>query len=228
MARTDASNHPTKAELQVEGGERFTFLFNPAELRITKSNKWDAPSPKGKNAPKLRFQQGESGSLSFKATFDTTDDGRDVTAYTDGLLALMHTDEALPGSDQQRNQARPPWVRFHWGNLHSFKAVIDQLAISFTYFGSTGTALRAVAEVTLKQYEDDTTNALQNPTSHTPEPQRVHRLQPGETLDRVAAAYYGDASRWRRIARANDIVDPLVLQPGWELTIPEPEVVSRG
>lgn len=227
MADANGANQPVKAELEVEVGKPFEFLFNPAELSISKSNTWKAPDPKGGNAPKLRFQGGGSGALSFTATFDTTADGSDVTQYTDRLLGLMQTNDELKGSDKQRNKARPPWVRFHWGHLHSFKAVIESLSISFTYFASNGTALRAVADMTLTQYEDDAPHALQNPTSHTPAPRRIHRLQPGETLDRIAGQHYGDATRWRRIARANAIVDPLMLTPGRKLAIPEPEVASR-
>jgi len=61
----------------------------------------------------------------------------------------------------------------------------------------------------------------QNPTSGTPRPHRVHRVQPGETLDRIAAAHLGDATSWRVIAQANGIEDPLAVKPGTLLAIPE-------
>ena len=60
----------------------------------------------------------------------------------------------------------------------------------------------------------------QNPTSGTPQPHRVHRVQPGETLDRISAQYYGDSTRWRQIAAANAITDPLALRVGSLLSIP--------
>lgn len=219
---------PAKAFLEVENGARFDFLFNPSELTIEKSANWRASNAKGKNAPKLRFQEGQSGSLSFTATFDTTSDGSDVTQHTDRVLALLQTDQDLRGSDKQRNQTRPPWVRFHWGRLRSFKAVLERARITFTYFSSSGTALRANVELTLKQYEDDGEHPLQNPTSGTPSPQRTHRTSTGETLDRVAAVQYGDPTRWRLLAEANGIVDPLRIPPGTDLVVPEPELVRRG
>ena len=40
----------------------------------------------------------------------------------------MDVDPALPGTDAQSNNARPPYVVFHWGNLHSFKAVVTDLS----------------------------------------------------------------------------------------------------
>ena len=36
----------------------------------------------------------------------------------------MDVDPDLPGSDETTNNARPPTVTFHWGDLHSFKAVV--------------------------------------------------------------------------------------------------------
>ena len=48
----------------------------------------------------------------------------------------------------------------------------------------------------------------------------VHRVQPGETLDRISAKYYGDSTRWRQIASANGISDPLALRNGSLLSIP--------
>jgi nucleoid-associated protein YgaU len=48
----------------------------------------------------------------------------------------------------------------------------------------------------------------------------VHRVQPGETLDRISAQYYGDATQWRRLAAANAVEDPLGLRPGTLLSVP--------
>jgi nucleoid-associated protein YgaU len=45
-------------------------------------------------------------------------------------------------------------------------------------------------------------------------------VQPGETLDRISARYYGDSTQWRRIAAANGISDPLSVRSGALLSIP--------
>ena len=74
--------------------------------------------------------------------------------------------------------------------------------------------------LTLRQYEPSQAFGRQNPTSGTPKPHRVHRVQSGETLDRIAARYYGDSTRWRALAAANSIADPLALRPGTLLTVP--------
>jgi len=118
---------------------------------------------------------------------------------------------------------RPPTVTFHWGDLHSFKAVIEGLRLSFTYFSSAGVPLRANMELELRQYEPSLAFGAQNPTSGTPKPHRVHRVQPGETLDRISARYYGDSTRWRMLASANGLEDPLAVRPGTMLTVPRLE-----
>lgn len=217
-----------KAQLKTEKGTTFTCRFNPSEITVAKSNSWNAGQSKGANAPKLRFQGGQSATMSLSLVLDTTDTGDDVTVQTNALLDLMKVDTGLAGGDKQRNSARPPWVEFHWGNLHSFKAVMERLQLRFTYFAGNGTPLRAKADLTLKQWQDEEAQPLQNPTSSTPTLHGVHRLRPFETLDRVAARHYGDATRWRVIADANEIADPLRLPTGTVLVVPELPVRSRG
>jgi nucleoid-associated protein YgaU len=211
----------TKAFLQTENGEKIECMFNPAELTISKSNSWQGGEAKGKNAPELRFQSGQSATLTLSLTFDSTKDGNPVTDYTTKLLNLMKVNQNLAGADPSRNKARPPWVEFHWGGTKSFKSIVERVNIRFTYFASSGKPLRCKADLSLKQWKDEDELPLQNPTSSTPTLHTVHHLRPGETLDRVAAAHYGDATRWRQIAEANGILDPLQLPKGAQLAIPE-------
>jgi nucleoid-associated protein YgaU len=219
---------PEKAILRSEKGHEFKCLFNPAELTVSKSNTWQAPEAKGANSAELVFQAGQPGTLSFTMVLDTTDSGTDVTQHTSALLDLMKVDPGLRSADPKRNKARPPWVKFHWGALHSFKAVIERLQIKFTYFASSGMPLRAKVDITLKQFNDEEQRPLQNPTSHTPTLHTMHRVVHGETLDRIAATHYADSTRWRLIAEANGVVDPIALPPGTLLMIPEIPVRRRG
>jgi len=210
-----------KAFLQPEKGDRIPCLFNPTELSFSRSNSWSAPEMPGKGVPTLNYTGAQSGSLALRLFFDTTDGGEPVTNYTERLLALMEVDPSLPGTNENTNNARPPWVQFHWGSMHSFKAVVSSASVSYTYFSSQGTPLRATVDLTLTQYEDGKVFGPQNPTSGTPHPHRVHRVQPGETLDRIAAMHYGNPTNWRVIADLNCVEDPLALKAGLLLAIPE-------
>jgi len=209
-----------KAFLEIEGGTNLPCMFNPAELALSRNNGWAADPMPGRGVPTLRYTGALSGQLHANLFFDTTAEGQPVTKYTSKLLKLMEVDSSLPGSSEQTNNTRPPWVIFHWGDLHSFKSVISSLELTFEYFSSTGVPLRARVDLVLTQYEQELAFSPQNPTSGTPRPHRVHRVQPGETLDRIAAMHYGDSTRWRSIAEGNQIEDPLELRPGSLLAIP--------
>ncbi len=212
-----------KAFLEIEGGDRVPCLFNPESIEVGRRNNWVAEPMPGKGVPRLRYGGADSGWMRLSLIFDTTVDGTPVTKHTGKILTLMDVDPSVPGTDEATNNARPPYVTFHWGDLHSFKAVVSDLGLTFTYFSSTGIPLRAQMDLALRQYEQSKAFGPQNPTSGTPRPHRVHRIQPGETLDRIAARYYGDSTRWRRLAAANGIEDPLTLRPGTLLSVPRIE-----
>jgi hypothetical protein len=216
---------PEKAFLKFErSNEPLECLFNPESITIVKTNSWDKPgqaAQPGKPSPTLMFKGQEPGTLNFELTFDTTESGAPVTNYTNKLLSYMEIDSTLPGTDENSNNGRPPFVVFHWGQLYSFPAVILSASVSFTYFSSSGVPLRAKVTLSLQQYMKSRAFTKQNPTSGTPNPHRVHRVQPGETLDRISARYYGDSTRWRVLATANGIEDPLAIRPGSLLSVPQ-------
>lgn len=51
----------------------------------------------------------------------------------------------------------------------------------------------------------------------------THQMLPGEDLPAVAHAVYGDATRWRAIAEASGLDDPLAVAPGTIVTLPPHE-----
>lgn len=219
MAGTDET--PTKAYLKIEGiTDPLPCLYNPASFSVNLSNSWRSSPQAGKDVQTAEFQGSAAGTMSMTLQFDTTDTGTAVTTYTDKLVALMKPDTAIEGSGDNGLNKRPRTVVFQWGSTKSWPAVITSLGLTFTYFGADGTPLRADVSLSLQQYADPANLASQNPTSGTPKPHRVHRVQPGETLDRISAHYYGDSTRWRALAIANGLEDPLAIRPGYVLAIP--------
>jgi hypothetical protein len=210
-----------KAFLEIEGSsEKLNCLFNPASITVGRSNNWATNPMPGKGVGQLRYSGANSGWLSLELVFDTTADGTSVATYTGKIMNLMEVDFSLPGSDEATRNGRPPTVTFHWGDLHSFPAVVRNVVLNFTYFSASGTPLRATTRLDLQQYDKSDAFGKQNPTSGTPRPHRVHRVQPGETLDRISARYYGDSTRWRELANANGIEDPLAIRPGTLISVP--------
>lgn len=216
------------ALLKSETGTEVECQFNPSEITITKTNKWTKDDAPGLNVPTLIFGSGDSGTMKLSLMLDTTDSGDAVTDRTNEILELMEIDEDLPDSDPSRGKGRPPWVEFHWGGMVSFRMVIEKIQLNFTYFSHQGVPLRARVDLSLKQFEDQKGSGLQNPTSHTPHVHRIHQVQLGETLDRIAGHYYGEPGLWRLIADSNGVTDPLKLEPGADLMIPDRGVKTRG
>lgn len=212
-----------KAFLQPEKGDKIPCLFNPEKLDITLSTTWKGDPIPGQQTPELSYGGGASGTIKVELFFDTTEDGQPVTNYTDRLVKLLKIDTTLPGYDAKKKNGRPPFVTFHWGKFHSFKSVLTDLGLTYDYFSATGEPLRATASITLKQFEEEEDWPRQNPTSGTPKPARSHQVQPGETLDRIAAQYYGDATEWRRLVEVNGIRDPFQLVPGSRIDVPTSE-----
>jgi contractile injection system tube protein/LysM domain-containing protein len=218
----------TKAAIDIEKGasigleNRIECMFNPTEFTISKGATWEPVAVEGKGQPQMHFVKANPGSFRLDLIFDTTTTGSAVTAHTDLLLQLIEPNKNLPSP--AATTKRPPFVWFSWGHWKSFKAFVRDVSISFTYFSSEGVPLRAKAGVSFEQPEEDEAWPLQNPTSHTPAPHRVHQVQRGETLDRIANTYYSDSTEWRRIAAANRITDPLGISVGSLLVIPRREM----
>jgi len=49
---------------------------------------------------------------------------------------------------------------------------------------------------------------------------KARTIYAGDRLDLIAWEEYGDCSKWRLIAKANELVDPLHLRSGQTLIVP--------
>ena len=84
-----------------------------------------------------------------------------------------------------------------------------------------------LAKLTLKQVEKEqlpsgggSNPRGQNPTTVGLAGLASHVVRDGDTLQSIAFAHYRDPTRWRAIAEANGIDDPMRLRRGAQLTIP--------
>jgi nucleoid-associated protein YgaU len=123
---------------------------------------------------------------------------------------------------------RPPKVIFQWGPPSAFlvEAVITAVNVTYNRFASDGTPVRA--EVTVRMQQQPSLLALlaTNPTSAGLPGRRAHTVTAGDSLARIATAQYGSPGRWRQIAAANGIEDPLRVRPGDRVYLPNPEELS--
>jgi hypothetical protein len=216
------------ASLEIEGdGDPIDCWFNPKEYTIAKSNQWKVDPVVGTALPTAQFGGGQPRKLSLQLLFDSTDsDSLDVSDVTARLFRMMEVQASL-GSGHGKNSGRPPMVTFVWGSTVTFKAVADNLSVQYTLFRPDGTPVRAQAQLSLIQAEKAMDKSSgkgssrpQNPTTRAQPGLGSHIVRDGDSLASIAFAHYRDPTRWRAIAEANGIDDPLHLRRGAVLSIP--------
>jgi hypothetical protein len=209
-----------KARIEIDGGRGIDCALNPESYTVTKTNVWTYKPTNRVDLPKPEFGGGLPRVTRMQLLFDTSLLGPDqsVKGVTNDLLKMMD----LSG-------AAPPFVRFTWGSQESWKAAPISVSVQYTLFHPNGEPIRALVDLELAQAEKASTasssgaNAPQNPTTRAVDGVRVHRVRDGDSLPSIAYAAYGDPTRWRPIAEASRIDDPMRLRRGTELTIPSVE-----
>jgi hypothetical protein len=202
--------------------------FNPENLSVNKSNSWK-DSGGDSQLPQLTFGGEGRRTLSMTLYFDTYEtrtaagNVTDVRTITDQLLKLT---QSPPHQGGTKSDYRPPHVAFLWGRYRwplqstdrSTKAVIESFNQKFTLFADSGLPVRSDVALTLKQV--DLPQQGQNPTSLATGATRLRVVQPGDTIDLLAAQELGSPREWRRLAELNSLDDPRRLRPGQVLLIP--------
>jgi len=217
-----------KAELAIDGGETIQVLFNPTEYTITKTNTWNFKQVQGSSLPPAEFGGGNPRELALSLLLDASllDGSQSVKSVTDSLFKMMDVGDGQPAGG---TRSTPPFVTFRWGAVDTFKAVCTSLTVAYQLFKPNGEPIRADIKLQLKQAEQASTassssaNQGQNPTTRALSGAGVHTVQDGDSLPSLAYRAYGDATRWRAIAEANGIDDPLRLRRGVPLMLPRLE-----
>jgi nucleoid-associated protein YgaU len=192
------------------------FQFNPKELSIQKSAKWERkPARNAKNAGPPEFKGSDPCKLTLEMFFDASDaDHGSVVGPVEELFRCC-----VPTDDTRQNgKATPPLVRLNWGAIVSFPGFITSVQAKYTLFSPDGTPIRATCSVSMEEMPGDPLG--QNPTSGGLSAQTVHHVISGDSLASIAYQQYGDPSMWRVLAEVNGIDDPIRLPAGQTLIVP--------
>jgi len=208
----------TESGDEKSGGVSVACMFNPFEYTVTKTNTYKEERSNRSDVPGFEFEKAGPQALKLSLVFDTFEDGEDVSRETNKLWKLMESKTRREGN--RNRKVPPPEVAFEWG-VFRFVAVITTMMQKFTLFKPDGTPVRASVQVTFTQHKDLNDYPNQNPTSGGGDIQRLWRIIAGDRLDTIAYQVYGDATKWRMIATYNGIINPLKLQAGQQLIIPE-------
>ena len=190
---------------------RIPLRFNPTEYQLQKSNSFAEIGIPGLESPPIQFVRGAAEKLSLELLADTSDTLEDVREkYVNKLRNLMRLNAETHA---------PPIVAFTW-DTQVFKGVLESLTITYVMFSPDGVPLRAKLSVTLKEYRPAAVQFRESPT-FSPDFDKTFVVRRGDTLSGIAGQVFRDPSRWRDIARANDVVDPRRIRPGDALRIPK-------
>jgi hypothetical protein len=202
---------------------RLDFQFNPTTLRFSKSARYNRqPSQGSAGDPQAQYMGTQPTKLDMKILLDAVEKQPfgSVQSEVERLLKWTSTDTSILGT----TSPSPPELQFTWGaltinGLTTFVGVLTQVDVTYELFARDGRPIRAEVDLSLESTPQPLLPT--NPTSGAERAQRRHMLRRGEALHSIAFATYGEAARWRDIARANGIDNPFRLVPGRELLLPD-------
>ena len=184
-------------------------MFNPPEYQLQVTNQFAEVGIPGLGSSLLQFVRGSARTLTMELFFDTTNLGIDVRLYTGLVLNLTSLNSETHA---------PPRLLFIWGSL-IFPCVLESVTQTFDFFNTLGMPLRARLNVTLKGH-DTLEDLLGSHQLLSADRTKQWIFKKGDTLQKIAAQEYGDPNKWRPIAQANNIDNPLTIPVGRALKVP--------
>ncbi len=206
-----------------------TFSFNPASYTIKSMPVYQAMPKLGQDGDDPVFISGAARELSTVLFFDSAGDKELFPTGRNGTISVEKLENTLkPVTNKTKllmetvrivgNQHKPPKVIFSWGNLN-FKGFITSLSEEYTMFSMQGKPIRARVSITIKE---DLEESLLRKTSpfESPDRTKTRVIVEGMSLWSLAYDEYDDCEKWRIIAKANNLMNPLDVKPGQVIRIP--------
>lgn len=205
-----------------------TFQFNPEQIAITRTAAARTPA-----APAPTSTIGNTPTAPPQVTVGTSTLKLDNIIFdsyiqkTSGATAgasiypmyIEPLEKLLMPNDGKHAPAK---LLFAWGKLTDgmkgplqLACWLEAFTTTYTMFMKDGTPVRAKCSLTLR-----TGDPPEAPQKNSPDHAKLVTVIRGQSLADIAFMEYDDVGEWRRIADANGIDNPLVLQPGTRLLVP--------
>lgn len=205
--------------LNLSSGQMIKLPTNPDSLSYQRNSEWhQTPQPEAIQGSIPQFQGSNGASLSAKFTLYKFSVFPPVSLET--LLAMF--DAAVVPSEESVTQGdpKPPTFKFGWGTRTIMEeAYLESFSVDEQHTHFWSPALLDLS-FTLRAVPAELPGT--NPTSGALASRRTRTVVAGDTLASVAFAEYGDPAKWRAVAIANNIDDPMRVKPGTLLVLPEP------
>ena len=223
LSHADPPGIPARASSRSTARQPIECAFNPQSYTVSKTNVWNFKPTTGVDLPDGEFGGGLPRRTTLSLLLDVSLLGPDqsVKDTANKLLKMMET-----GGGGGGGGSAPPFVTFRWGSVTCRSRCPVSLTIQYVLFHPNGEPIRATVDLELAQAEKAAPPRARAPARARTRPRarcsglRVHRVRDGDCLPSIAYDAYGDPTRWRPIAEANGIDNPLRLRRGSELTIP--------
>jgi hypothetical protein len=213
--------------VRMDTRETVFFDFNPAAIVISHTAPMQTSTGKGAHSKGGGDKPSTSGLSSVdevaKANGVTTIAIRSVTfvgPQVSDICTLLLGWTQFKDVDKSAQKRDLPELQFIWGD-QIYLANLNQVTVNFSRFSNTGTPVRALVDLTLHSIPK--IPGPTNPSSGGLSGRRTHLLSGAETLPGLATQNYGGPERWRDIATANGIKDPLRVRPGTLVYLPSAE-----
>jgi nucleoid-associated protein YgaU len=164
--------------------------------------------------------------------------GRTVGGFVQGARGSIAASKAgaakalsivLPGAEGLT--AEIPLLRFIWGppEVGFWYAVkLESVSVNYVRMDRLGMPTRAEVNLNMQIQPSKLGTLPTNPTSGGLPGRASYTVTEGDNLQAIALAGYGSPGRWRALAEANDIDDPMRVRPGHVVYLPNRDELTDG
>ena len=208
--------------------EEVECAFNPSQYTIKSSANYKEDNSLGTDVSRMVFLSGAQREFNTTLFFDSQGEIGRVDSIMSIASSLSSLNSVKPVTDKMKkitsavqisgSDHKPPLVSFIWGNLN-FKGVIISVTETFTMFDTFGKPIRGKMDLTIKEAQEEGLTKKTEPFE-SPDITKYRTVIEGSSLWNIAYDEYGDCEKWRVIAKANGLLNPLNIYPGQVLKIP--------
>ena len=206
--------------------EAIPIQFNPSEYKISSRSTFSERERTRKDDPVVSFGGAPMSTLTVRLYFND-DEPTSISSIGTGIKDLV-TGKDKPGMLKSIDKIAsltkingenhsPPAVAFVWGATR-FIGYVRDVNTAFTMFDKAGKPLRATVDLSIMgeaTLADERASPLMSPDRT-----KAKTLTEDASIFSIAEKEYGDPREWRRIADANDVMNPLDIPVGRVLKVP--------
>jgi hypothetical protein len=194
------------------------FPYNPKAYTITTQGNWKGSVQPATNGPQPQWLGITPPELDVDMLLDAFSVPPIPPSVVITQLKLLTLPTALSMATES---SAPPIVIFGWGpNIILDQAVVKSVKVEYQRF-LLGVPVRANVTVRLASVPLPAPLGPTNPTSGGLATRRTRTMVEGDTLASIAYQEYKDPNKWRALAEANNIDDPMRVKEGTVLIVPD-------